>query len=64
MKELWRASRSKDVSGWLITAETAVRVCCGVVLPLVEAGARRGGRRISVRTAVSASIIPPCAKRG
>lgn len=64
MKELWRTSRSKDVSGWLITAEAAVRVCCGVVLPLIEADTRRGGRRLSVRTALSASITPPCAKRG
>jgi hypothetical protein len=62
MKELWKADRHKHVRGWLISTEAAVRLCCGILLPLVKASAHRRGQRVSVGAVVSTSMTPPCAK--
>lgn len=63
MKELWKAGRHKRVRGSTISAEAIVRLCCGMLLPLVRARVHRRGRQVSIDAAVSVSMTPPCTRR-
>lgn len=63
MKELWKTGHHKHVRGSTISAEAIVRLCCGMLLPLVRARVHRRGRRVSIYAAVSVSATSSCARR-
>ena len=48
MKELWKAGHHKHVRGSTVSAEAILRLCCGMLLPLVRARARPPSRSSSV----------------
>ncbi len=63
MKELWKAGHHKHVRGSTVSAEAILRLCCGMLLPLVRARVHRRGRQVSIDAVVSVSATSSCASR-